>query len=220
MQFIASKQLSDPKTFKSGPGRDDWERSASLWDVTPVEVTSIISEVTLSLLQDKTTDKARACLIFEEAHSLIPEWSSAAVDGDKAATNRTSRAILQGRKYGLGCLLITQRTANVTKTILNQCNSIFAMRTFDETGKNFIANYIGNEYSDKLSSLKERQAVFYGKASTCENPVLIRLNDRDDFTKVFREEFPPPKLPEVEVVKTEEAKDANIETEEDDGLPF
>ena len=220
MQFIASKQLSDPKSYKSGPGRDDWERSASLWDVTPVEITSIISEITLKILQDKSSEKARCCLVFEEAHSLIPEWSSAAVEGDKAATNRTSRAILQGRKYGLGCLLITQRTANVTKTILNQCNSIFAMRTFDETGKNFISNYIGSEYADKLSALKERQAVFYGKASTCENPVLIRLNDRDDFIKVFREAFPPAEIPKIIAIKSEKTEHIKKEPEENDDLPF
>jgi DNA helicase HerA-like ATPase len=53
------------------------------------------------------------------------------------ATAATARAILQGRKYGLGCLLVTQRTANVTKTILNQCNTTFAMRMFDDTGKDF-----------------------------------------------------------------------------------
>jgi hypothetical protein len=131
------------------------------------------------------------CLVFEEAHSLVPEWSSAANEGDKSATNRTSRAILQGRKYGLGCLLITQRTANVTKTILNQCNTIFAMRTFDDTGKAFLANYIGSEYSSKLSSLQARHAVYYGKSSSCENPVLLRLNDQKDFQKVFRAKFKP-----------------------------
>jgi hypothetical protein len=47
-----------------------------------------------------------------------------------------------------GWLLVTQRTANVTKTILNQCNSIFAMRTFDETGKEVLSNYIGRPYAD------------------------------------------------------------------------
>lgn len=183
-QFAATKQLSDPKSYMSG---SNWKRSASLWDVSPVEITSIVTEVTLALLQDRTSSEARVCLVFEEAHSLIPEWNSAVSEGDKSATNRTSRAILQGRKYGLGCILITQRTANVTKTILNQCNSIFAMRTFDDTGKNFIANYIGSEYADRLSSLQDRQAVFYGKASSCKNPVLIRLNDREDFKNVFRD---------------------------------
>lgn len=138
------------------------------------------------------SDAARVCLVYEEAHSLVPEWNSVAFDGDKTATAGTARAILQGRKYGMGCLLITQRTANVTKTILNQCNTIFAMRTFDDTGKEFLSNYVGRDYAETLSSLPERQAVFYGRASSCENPVLIRLNDKDVFRKTFRTKFPPP----------------------------
>ncbi|MDP9098905.1 MAG: hypothetical protein M3N48_07920, partial [Verrucomicrobiota bacterium] len=86
-------------------------------------------------------------------------------------------------------------TANVTKTILNQCNTIFAMRTFDDTGKDFLANYIGADYANSLSSLSERQAVFFGKASSCENPILIRLNDREAFVEIFRAENPPPAIP-------------------------
>lgn len=132
-------------------------------------------------------DQARACLVYEEAHSLVPEWNSVASDGDKNATAASARAILQGRKFGLGCLLVTQRTANVTKTILNQCNSIFAMRTFDDTGKDFLGNYIGSDYARVLPSLQERHAVFFGKASSCDDPVLIRLNDRDNFLAAFRE---------------------------------
>jgi uncharacterized protein len=140
-------------------------------------------------------DYARICLVFEEAHSIVPEWNSVASDGDRAATAATARAILQGRKYGLRCLLITQRTANVTKTILNQCNTIFAMRTFDDTGKDFLSNYIGSEYASILPSMEARHAVLFGKASCCENPVLLRLNDRDAFTAVFREAHPPDALP-------------------------
>ena len=161
--------------------------TASMASLTPTEITQIISEATLQIAQKfGMTDKARVCLVYEEAHSLIPEWNSVAAEGDKAATNGTARAILQGRKYGLGCLLITQRTANVTKTILNQCNTVFAMRTFDDTGKEFLSNYLGSEYASKLPSLKERQAVFFGRASSCENPVIIRLNDQGDFRRIFR----------------------------------
>lgn len=161
--------------------------NASMATLTPTEITQIVSEAALKIAQRSgMTDRAKICLVYEEAHSLVPEWNSIAAEGDRAATNGTARAILQGRKYGLGCLLITQRTANVTKTILNQCNTIFAMRTFDETGKDFLANYIGKGYSNILSSLEERHAVFFGKASSCDNPVLIRLNDRDDFRRSFR----------------------------------
>ena len=139
--------------------------------------------------------KASVCLVYEEAHSLIPEFTAVASPSDREASNGTARAILQGRKFGLGCLVVTQRTANVTKTILNQCNTVFAMRTFDETGKDFLANYIGKDYAASLSSLSERQAVLFGKASSCENPILIRLNDRDKFLKAFRAENPPQPLP-------------------------
>lgn len=134
---------------------------------------------------------------------MVPEWSSAVAEGDKAASNGSSRAILQGRKYGLGCLLITQRTANVTKTILNQCNTVFAMRTFDETGKEFLANYIGKDYASSLSSLAERHAVMFGKASSCENPILIRLNDREEFLEAFRADNPPPDLATPPAIATE-----------------
>lgn len=192
-----------------------YNETASMASLTPTEITQIVSDVALQIVQGMgLSDEARLCLVYEEAHSLVPEWNSVAAEGDKAATNGTARAILQGRKYGMGCLLITQRTANVTKTILNQCNTIFAMRTFDETGKDFLSNYIGAEYAAVLPSLEERHAVFFGKASTCENPVLIRLNNQDDFRKVFREVYPPPPLPEVEAV---EAMPAEAEAMPDAG---
>ena len=170
----------------------------ALWSVTPVEVARLISETTLELLQDKMSVKARACLVYEEAHSLVPEFTSVASPSDREACNGTARAILQGRKFGLGCLVVAQRTANVTKTILNQCNTVFAMRTFDETGKEFLANYIGKDYANSLSSILERHAVLFGKASSCENPILIRLNDRDKFLQAFRKANPPPLLPKKE----------------------
>lgn len=213
-QLFATKQLNEPRSFMVDR---TWYRKAPLWGITPVEVTRIISEATLSLLQDEMTDTARACLIYEEAHSLIPEWNTVAAEGDRVATSGTARAILQGRKYGLGCLLITQRTANVTKTILNQCNSIFAMRTFDETGKDFLSNYIGKDYTSVLSSILERQAVFFGKASTCENPVLIQLNDRAKFKDSFRGAHPPPELP-IEEQEASESGNSDDEPTESEPL--
>lgn len=160
---------------------------ASMASLTPVEITRLITEVTLEILQEKgITENARCCIVFEEAHSLIPEWNSVINDGDKSATNGIAKAILQGRKYGLGCLVITQRTANVTKSVLNQCNTVFALRLFDSTGMDFLRNYIGDDYSSVLSTLEDRHAVFFGRASSCKDPVLIRLNDRDKFIEAFR----------------------------------
>lgn len=186
-------RIYNPAQFRVTKQVSGWNAdNAAFLRLTASEITAIFSDAALLVCQELgMTDHARLCLVYEEAHTLVPEWNSVAAEGDKAATAKSARAILQGRKYGLGCLLITQRTANVTKTILNQCNTIFAMRTFDDTGKEFLSNYIGSDYAQVLPSMQPRHAVVFGKASSCENPVLIRLNDQDAFRARFRPDNPP-----------------------------
>lgn len=165
---------------------------ASMATLSPAEITRLITESVLDVLQNQgLSEDARCCIVYEEAHSLIPEWNAVASEGDKTATNGTAKAILQGRKFGLGCLVITQRTANVTKSILNQCNTVFGLRVFDATGMDFLGNYLGQDYAGVLSTLEDRHAVVFGRASSCREPVLVRLNDREDFLRVFRHPDPP-----------------------------
>lgn len=147
-------------------------------ELSPAEKVRMISErliVKASSLGETT--EARYLIVFEEAHSLVPEWNSIANEGDKTATNGTAKVILQGRKYGLGTFVITQRTANISKSILNQCNTIFAMRVFDDTGKQFLENYIGSDYSNLLPTLEERHCVAIGKALKLKQPVILELNN-------------------------------------------
>lgn len=150
-------------------------------DLTPAEKVRLISErliVKASSLGE--TSEARFLIVFEEAHSLVPEWNSIANEGDKNATNGTAKVILQGRKYGLGSFVVTQRTANISKSILNQCNTIFAMRVFDDTGKQFLENYIGSDYSNILPTLEERHCIAIGKALKLKQPVILELNDMNE----------------------------------------
>jgi DNA helicase HerA-like ATPase len=149
-------------------------------DLTLAEKTRIIVSEIFKILMKlgvSTDKKARILVVFEEAHSLIPEWNSVSSEGDKTATNGTAKIILQGRKYGLGCFVITQRTANVSKSILNQCNTIFAMRVFDDTGKGFLENYFGTDYTNTLPTLEERNAIVIGKGLKLKQPVILELNN-------------------------------------------
>ena len=155
-------------------------------ELSQAEKTRIISEEVFKImmkLELKEDKKARALVVLEEAHSLVPEWNSTANDGDKSAVNGTAKIILQGRKYGLGSFVVTQRTANISKSILNQCNTIFALRVFDDTGKQFLENYIGSDYSNTLPTLEERHAIAVGKALKLKQPVIIKLNDKDEIIK-------------------------------------
>lgn len=149
-------------------------------------------------LQAKTKLKAgvnipaRLCIVLEEAHSLIPEWNQVSQKNDPEHVNRAARIILQGRKFGMGCLLITQRTANVTKTILNQCNTIFALRSFDQTGLDFLRNYMGEEYSQAISTLPQFTAILVGKASSSARPIILKVTDfKERWKNVPAEPIPP-----------------------------
>lgn len=149
--------------------------------IIATELFRILMQIGVSPDQD-----ARVLLVLEEAHSLIPEWNSVSSEGDKSATNGTAKVVLQGRKYGLGTLVITQRTANISKSVLNQCNTIFALRVFDDTGKSFLENYIGGDYAAILPTLEERHAIAIGKGLELKQPVIIQLNDMKHVVKPLK----------------------------------
>ncbi|MDR1452345.1 MAG: DUF87 domain-containing protein [Candidatus Margulisbacteria bacterium] len=159
-------------------------------ELTHAEKTRVICETLLDIVMRmplSANGKSKILLVFEEAHALIPEWNSTANSNDSSAVNGTAKVILQGRKYGVGSFVITQRTANISKSILNQCNTIFALRVFDDTGKQFLENYVGKDYASLLPTLEERHAVVIGKALKLKQPVVITLNDKDKIASRVQE---------------------------------
>lgn len=62
-------------------------------------------------------------------------------------------------------------------------NTIFALRVFDDTGKQFLKNYIGSDYANTLPTLEERHAIVVGKALKLRQPVIIRLNDMENIIR-------------------------------------
>jgi hypothetical protein len=119
----------------------------------------------------------RICLVLEEAHTIVPEWSFSGVS-DKISQpllNSIAQIALQGRKYNVGLLIIAQRTANVSKTILTQCNTIISFQEFDKTSSDFLANYFGQDIVGSLSKLKFRQAIAAGKAFRSSVPMIFEV---------------------------------------------
>ena len=74
-------------------------------------------------------------------------------------------------------MIISQRTANVTKTILNQCNTIVALQSFDQTGLDFLSNYMGSNYANVIGTLPSQHAVLVGKASSSTRPILFTIKN-------------------------------------------
>lgn len=119
----------------------------------------------------------RICIVLEEAHTVIPEWNFSGVS-DKVSQpllNSIAQIALQGRKYNVGLLVIAQRTANVSKTILTQCNTIVSFQEFDKTSSDFLSNYFGQEIVKSLPKLKFRQAIVAGKALKSNVPMIFEV---------------------------------------------
>lgn len=124
----------------------------------------------------------RLCIVLEEAHTVIPEWNFIGVAERDAQSlvNSIGQIALQGRKYGVGFIVIAQRTANVSKTILTQCNSIIAFQQFDKTSSDFLSNYMGAEMVNVLPNLRPRQAIGVGKAFTSKIPIIFHVPEIEE----------------------------------------
>ena len=119
----------------------------------------------------------KVALVLEEAHTITPETSFLGDMGDyssnKALVNKMTQVALQGRKYGVGLLVIAQRTANVSKTVLTQCNTVICFQAFDETSFTFLGNYVGKDMVQALPNLKQYHAVVAGKTGRSKMPIII-----------------------------------------------
>jgi len=121
----------------------------------------------------------KIALVLEEAHTITPETSflgdMGEYGGNKALVNKMTQIALQGRKYGVGLLVIAQRTANVSKTVLTQCNTVICFQAFDETSFSFLGNYVGKDMVQALPNLKQYHAVVAGKAIRSNMPMIVDL---------------------------------------------
>lgn len=155
--------------------------------VESLEYTKFFFMALFELAKAGTFKDIKLCLMLEEAHTLIPEWNSVAGADDKTArrlTNTIAQIALQGRKYNVGLLVIAQRTANVSKTILTQCNTIISFKQFDNTSRDFLINHFGEEFVKSLPSLKFRQAVIAGKALVSDMPIMFKVPNIDEASNI------------------------------------
>lgn len=134
-------------------------------------------------LAQTNTFPNKCIIVLEEAHTIIPEMNFLAVGADfgagKALVAKMSQIALQGRKYGIGLVIVTQRTANVSKSVLTQCNSMINFRAHDNTSIEFIQLYAGSAAAYSIPTLKKFHALVCGVGFLNERPTIVDFTDRD-----------------------------------------
>lgn len=160
------------------------ESRISIFELPDVSNTASILEYTRQLFKalfgiakSQKCFNHKVCIVLEEAHTVIPEWNFVGI-ADKSSQsllNSIAQIALQGRKYDVGLLVIAQRTANVSKTVLTQCNTIISFQEFDKTSSEFLSNYFGQGIASVLPNLKFRQAIAAGKALKSNVPMIFEV---------------------------------------------
>jgi hypothetical protein len=179
--------LKEPKARLSVFELPDVSNTASI-----LEYTRQLFKALFDLAKTEKCFGHKVCFVLEEAHTVIPEWNFVGI-ADKSSQsllNSIAQIALQGRKYDVGLLVIAQRTANVSKTVLTQCNTIIAFQEFDKTSSEFLSNYFGQGIANTLPNLKFRQAIAAGKALKSnvpmifEVPEIIELKEQEDYNDI------------------------------------
>lgn len=165
------------------------DRKAVLFELPDVTNSTGILEYTkwffktlFQLAKQRAFHGRRICVVLEEAHTVVPEWNFLGVEDKRSTTvvNSISQIALQGRKFGVGFMVIAQRTANVSKTVLTQCNSVVAFQQFDKTSADFLGNHMSSDYLAALTRLKSRHAIAIGKAFSSGTPMIFQVPEIEE----------------------------------------
>ncbi len=153
--------------------------------ITVIELAAVpaeILDVVISLIARLAFDLAvwsegtvPMLLVCEEAHRYAP-----ATDGDKFMPTRQALARIakEGRKYGLGLGLVTQRPSELDTAIISQCSTIIALRLSTERDQQAVrANTHEGalELIDNLPLLGDREAIVLGQGAPM--PMRIRFDE-------------------------------------------
>ena len=110
-------------------------------------------------------------IVMEEAHRYL------ASEKDNTARSVTQRIVKEGRKFGVGAMIVSQRPSEVDETILSQCGTFFALRMSNASDRSRVQSTLPENLAtmmDMLPVLKTGEAIVTGEAATL--PLRCRVS--------------------------------------------
>ena len=168
---------------------DNKDGSITIIDLSllPTEVThiitSVMARVTLEVLQryrrQEKGETLPTILVMEEAHTFIKRYNTDTENENATAmcTKVFERIAREGRKYGLGLVLSSQRPSELSPTVISQCNSFLLHRLSNDKDQELVGKLVPDNLRGllrELPSLPSRNAILLGWAS--ELPIMVRMN--------------------------------------------
>jgi len=119
-------------------------------------------------------EKNPVLLVCEEAHRYVPNRGEAQYEAAQDAIRRLAK---EGRKYGIGLMLVSQRPSEVEATVLSQCNTWIVLRITNDSDRSHVQGILPDSLAGLtkvLSGLRRREAIFVGQAAVLPSRILIR----------------------------------------------
>jgi len=146
-------------------------------------VTSVIARLCFEFLQRYRklhTKTLPTVLVMEEAHTFVKRYREATEDFNVSAIccQVFEKIAREGRKFGLGLVLSSQRPSELSPTVLSQCNTFLLHRISNDRDQELVHKLVPDNLKGllrELPSLPSQNAILLGWAS--ELPVMVRMND-------------------------------------------
>jgi len=148
---------------------------------------TIYSIIANDIFEARVRDELKlpVLLLLEEAHNFAP--AQAMTPAERRSITITRQIAQEGRKFGVGLILISQRPSRLDETTLSQCNSYIIMRMVNPADQKFVRNVVETLAEDEaklLPDLDVGEAILSGQLTNF--PVLVRIKQPE--SKGEREE--------------------------------
>ncbi len=122
-------------------------------------------------------------IVMEEAHIYLNAQTQT------MASSIVKRIVKEGRKYGIGAMIVSQRPSEIDPTILSQCGTFFALRLANSTDRSQISSAMSDNLdglTGMLPILRTGEAIILGESvklpmrTTIEAPPQNKRPDSQD----------------------------------------
>ncbi len=145
-------------------------------------------------------------LIMEEAHILVPK------DEDRLTKRWIARIAREGRKFGVGLCLVSQRPKNIDENALSQTNNKIILKIVEPNDKQYVqrsSEQLSDELLELLPSLRVGEAIILGEFTPL--PALVKIDEHPE-KKIGRD------LNVSQIWMSQQIKEKKIEEEVDEYL--
>lgn len=148
-------------------------------DILPIIIgtlTRILYDIQFWMTPKNNEVRHPLVFVCDEAHIYMPNDSSKIKAIEKKSLEIFEKIAKEGRKYGIGLLIVSQRPAELNTTIFSQCNNLLCLKVSNDRDRGVIKSMLMDSLSgltDILPNLDMGECIAVGDAIMLPSKILL-----------------------------------------------